>query len=48
MRGTDAYREISYESQATPTAGHKLSAIEQLLGNYGRLSSLPNEKETTR
>ena len=45
MRGTDAYREIHYESQATPTAGHKLSAIEQLLGNYGRMSSLPNDQE---
>jgi outer membrane protein assembly factor BamE (lipoprotein component of BamABCDE complex) len=48
MRGTDAYREISYESQATPTAGHKLSAIEQLLGNYGRLSSLPDEKNKNK
>lgn len=48
MRGTDAYREIRYESQATPTAGHKLSAIEQLLGNYGRFSSLPNEKDANK
>lgn len=44
MRGTDAYREVTYESQATPTSGHRLSAIEQLIGNYGRLSSLPDDK----
>ena len=45
MRNLSNYNDITYQSRATPTAGHKLSALEQLLGNYGRFSSLPDEKQ---
>lgn len=36
-------RVIAYNNRETPTRGRELSAIEQLLGNVGRGSMLPQE-----
>jgi outer membrane protein assembly factor BamE (lipoprotein component of BamABCDE complex) len=34
----DALREISLSERTTPTAGHSLGFIEQILGNIGRFN----------
>lgn len=36
-------REISYSKRATPTRGRELSVLEQILGNIGSSSMLPQD-----
>lgn len=37
----DDSREVTLVARETPTAGHELSLLEQLLGNVGRFNDLP-------
>jgi len=38
-------QQLAYSNRETPTRGRELSAIEQLLGNVGRGSMLPNDQD---
>jgi outer membrane protein assembly factor BamE (lipoprotein component of BamABCDE complex) len=38
MIGRDQYRDIKPVRKATPTAGKKLTIIEQMVGNFGRFN----------
>lgn len=37
----DDSKEVTLVARETPTAGHELSFLEQLLGNVGRFNNLP-------
>ena len=37
-------KEVTLVSRETPTAGHKLTFLEQLLGNIGRFTAQENEQ----
>lgn len=39
VRGLDAYQEIQTVKEATPTAGHRLTFLEQMVGNVGRFNN---------
>ena len=43
--GKDALQEVDYSSRETPTAGHELTFMEQLLGNMGRFNR-PEDSST--